>query len=278
MLDPASVVLGGVLGGIVGWQAGRDAKGRNILEQVKVNKPPFYRIITLDMATARTDEKWDEVADFIIIDNQDASVACEIRLNEPDFEKLDLRDYSRLQGTIWRFFITNAAGSGSIKLLLCRGLAFTAEKTKAGEETLIPFYTMRSDKDTHFTGSIAQNAVEEESLTGLISNKVRITGIIILSDQELAYRVILYSTDAFADADLDVDSLINEFEFDLPGYGRRIAGTGKYSMVVTDLDMDYIDEDGTKELHVALQNLSSTSKNAGATGEVVLRFIYEERD
>ena len=278
MVDPASVVLGGVLGGIVGWTAKRDGMGRNILEQVKVNKPPFYRKITLDMATARKDAVFDEVADFIIIDNQDASVACEIRLNEPEFEKLDLRKFSKLQGTIWRFYITNAAGTGSIELLLCRGLAFLAEEVGAGAEKLPPFYTLRSDKDDHFTGAIITNATEEENLTGLIGNKVKITGMVVLSDQQLNYRVVLFSTDAFADADLDIDSLINEFEFDMLSYGRRIADTGKYSMVVTDLDMDYIDEDGTKELHVALQNLSSTTKTAGSDGEVILRFIYEERD
>lgn len=278
MVEPAGVLFGTVLGGIVGWTARRDKDGNSLLEKVRVEKPPFYKKITLDMATARTDLEFNEVADYIIIDNKDASVSCGIRLNEPSFEKLDLRDYEELQGTIWRFYITNEVGAGSIDLLLCRGLAFLARKVRAGKEKLIPFYTLRSNKDTHFAGTIAQNAVEEENLTGLIANKVKITGIIILSDQQLTYRVILFSTDAFADTDLDVDSLINEFEFDLPSYGRRIADTGKYSMVVTDLDMDYIDEDGSKELHVALQNLSSTGKTAGANGEVVLRFIYEERD
>jgi len=275
---PAGVIAGTIIGGFSVWAATRDDKGNALLEEVKTKKPPFYKVITLDMATARDEVEFNEVADFILIDNQDASVPCYIRLNEKGFDKLDIRKYSRFQGTLWRFFITNSAGSGHIDLLLCRGLAFLAEEVEAGAEKLLPFHTLRSDKDSHFTGAIAQNAVEEENLTDLIGNKVKITGIIVLSDQQLDYRVIFYSTDGFANTDLNLDTLINEVELDLPSYGFRIAGTGKYCMVVTGLDIDYIDDDASEELHVALQNLSSTSKTAGANGEVILRFIYEERD
>lgn len=129
MINPASVLFGTVIGGFVAWAARQDEKGALLLEQVKVQKPPFYKTIILDMAVARSEVEFNEVADFIIIDNQDASVICEIRLNEPSFEKLDLRKYRKLQGTIWRFYITNEAGAGSIKLLLCRGLAFLTEDT-----------------------------------------------------------------------------------------------------------------------------------------------------
>lgn len=277
-MDPAGVLFGTVIGGIIGWTAKQDEKGVNLLEQAKTRKPRFYRTITLEMATARTDKEFNEVADFIVIDNHDALVPCYIKLNEAGHEKLDLRRFETLQGAIWRFFITNAEGSGSIDLLLCYGMSFLPVERSGKVEKLLPFHTIRSDKDDHFTGSIAQNAVEQESLTGLISNKVKITGIVILADQQLNFRVVFYSTDAFADTDLDVDSLFNEVEFDLPGYGWRIAGTGKYCMVITGLDINYIDENGTNELHVALQNLSATSKTAGGNGEVILRFIYEERD
>lgn len=276
MVDPAGVLFGTVLGGFTAWAARKDEKGNDLLEKVKVLKPPFYKKITLDMATARNELEFNEVADFIIVDNKDASVACYARLNEKNFDKLDLRKYSRFQGTLWRFFITNSAGTGNIDLLLCRGLAFLA--TEREEEKLVPFFTIRSDKDSHFTGAIDTNDTEEENLTGLISGKIKITSVVILSDQQLDYRVIFYSTDAFADTDLDVDSLIDEVELDLLSYGWRVSNTGKYCMVVTGLDIDYIDDDGSDELHVALQNLSSTSKTAGGDGEVILRFIYEERD
>lgn len=278
MVEPAQVLFGAAVGSIIAWPTRRVADKVTLLEQIKATKPRFYHTIRLDMANARTDQVFNEVADYVIIDNHDASVPCEIRLNEPEHEKLDLRRFEMLQGAVWRFYITNAQGTGSIDLLVCYGMSFLPREKGGAVERLLPFHTIRSDKDDHFTGAIAQNAVEEESLTGLIANKVRITGIVILSDQQLDYRVAFYSTDGFANADLDLDTLINEVELDLISYGWRIAGTGKYQMIITGLDVDYIDDDATNELHVALQNLSSTSKTAGSDGEVILRFIYEERD
>ncbi len=139
-------------------------------------------------------------------------------------------------------------------------------------------YTLSTDKDVEFTGAIVQNAVEQENLAGLASNRIRITGISIQSDQQLDYRVILFNKDTFANADLDIDTFAEEQELDLLSYGFLIAGASQYYMVVDGLAIDYDDEDGTHEIHVALQNLSATAKNAGATGEVVLKFFYEVRE
>jgi len=137
---------------------------------------------------------------------------------------------------------------------------------------------VRTDKDTHFTGAINQNATEEENITGLASSKIIINSIAILSDQLLNYRVILFSQDTFDNADLDVDSFWGEIGLDLPSYGFQIAGAGKYYMAVTGLNIPYEDKDGSEELHIALQNLSATAKNAGATGEVVLEVHYEIKE
>ncbi len=139
-------------------------------------------------------------------------------------------------------------------------------------------FTLTSDKDSHFSGAIVQNATEEENLVGLASNRIRITSITIQSDQSLDYRLIFFNTDAFANSDLDVDDLAGEVELDIPSYGFRIAGANQYYMSVHGLTLDYEDEDGSYELHVALQNLSATAKNAGATGEVVVTISYQVRD
>jgi hypothetical protein len=87
----------------------------------------------------------------------------------------------------------------------------------------------------------------------------------------------LFNKDSFADTDLDVDNFYSEVELDLATYGWRIAGAGQYYMILNGLSVDYEDSDGTNELHVALQNLSASAKNAGATGEVVILLVYEER-
>jgi len=48
-------------------------------------------------------------------------------------------------------------------------------------------------------------------------------------------------------------------------------------MSLEDVNIDYQDQDATKELHVSLFNADATSKIAGVTGEVKLIFTYEIR-
>lgn len=288
-MDPGSVILGGIGGGIVGWLLkptnGAQAAEYKVLpipidkEFIRTRKPAFYKKITLDMATARSQalKNWEfvEQADAIVVLNHSASVACNIRLNEPEFHDLDVRDFKSFEGYIWRFFITNTAGTGSIDLLLCRGAAFNAILRDVESHG---FETLRTDKDSHFSGAIAQNATEEEDITGLTTNRIRITRVTILSDENLDYRLLFFNKDSFADTDLDDDRFIDELELDLPSYGFQIAGAGQYMMTVNGLEIDYDDQDGSRELHIALQCLSAAGKTAGANGEVVVIFTYEERE
>lgn len=134
-----------------------------------------------------------------------------------------------------------------------------------------------SDKDTHFTGAIAQNANEKENLTGLESNEITIVSIGIQSDQPLNYRLWIFETDGFDDTDLDADSFMEFVDFDLVTNNVQLGAANQYYFAITELDIDYKDLDETNELHIALENLSATAKNAGATGEVKLQFKYVPR-
>lgn len=133
---------------------------------------------------------------------------------------------------------------------------------------------VRTDKDTHFTGTLAQNAQETENVTGLDSNAGSIKSLAILSDQQLDWDVVFYSTDGFVNADADVDSYLGRVEFGAAD-GRQIAGTGLFRYDAFDLNLPYLDGDGTNELHVGLVNRSATAKAAGDTGEVVLRIGFQ---
>jgi len=82
--------------------------------------------------------------------------------------------------------------------------------------------TIRSDKDTHFTGSLAKNAGEEENLTGLLSNKIMITGITIHSDQGLHFQLQFFSRNTFTDSDLDEDTFVGAVDLDVPKYGAIV--------------------------------------------------------
>lgn len=137
---------------------------------------------------------------------------------------------------------------------------------------------LSSDKDTHFTGALATNAGEDENITGLKNNAILITGIAVVSDQNLDWDVQFYATDGFDDTDLDTDSFVGVFKF-VAADGDQVAATGPYKYSTGSssnrfIGIDYYDVDETKELHVKLVNRNATSKNAGATGEVVVTFSY----
>ncbi len=140
------------------------------------------------------------------------------------------------------------------------------------------FSTLRSDKDTHFTGAIAQNAKEDENLAGLVSNKIRITGVSIQAKENLNFRLIFWGTDGFDDTNLDNDKFQAETKLDIPTYGYRIGGANQYYLDMRGVEIDYEDLDRTQELHISLMCLSAAGKTAGANGEVVVEVFYEERD
>ncbi len=141
---------------------------------------------------------------------------------------------------------------------------------------------INSDKDTHFTGALAQNAIENENIafpsdfsTAQIQ-KLLINKISLQSDQALNWDLILWSDDGFADtSDMDSDAHIIKGEF-LASNSYQIAGANQYYYDYEPVNpIPYIDQDNSGELHVGLINRSITAKIAGATGEVKIRFMVE---
>lgn len=145
-------------------------------------------------------------------------------------------------------------------------------------------YILSSDKDTHFTESIAENAVEKENLEGLASNKITITKIAIQAMENLDFEVMFFGKNTFENTDLDVDSFQAFERLDIPTYGIRIGAANQYYLDISGLAIDYEDEDAAKEwlgyvptLHVALRCRSAAGKSAGAAGQVKLTFTYIPR-
>ncbi len=134
-----------------------------------------------------------------------------------------------------------------------------------------PLITIRSDKDIHFTGAIAQNAREDENIaTGMkSSHELWIESITIISDQNLEFDLYFFSKDTFSNADLDLDAFIDVVNFPVSA-AKQIAAAGSYYYTSAALSLPYKDLDATAELHISLVNRSATGKNAGATGEVVV--------
>ncbi|MBA7657281.1 hypothetical protein ES703_65216 [subsurface metagenome] len=137
-------------------------------------------------------------------------------------------------------------------------------------------YEVVSDKDIHFTGEIAKNGVERENIPGLRTNRVRISKISIQSDQRLFYEVLIYGSSDFEEANLEDDYFVASVELNLPIYAAQQV-TDQWKLDIEGINIDYVDLNRTKQIHVVLKNLSPTSKNQGTSGEVKLSFLCEAR-
>ena len=137
---------------------------------------------------------------------------------------------------------------------------------------------LRTLKGTHFTGEILQNAHETENITGLQFNKVNVLGINIQTSQNLHMALWFWAKDTFENVDLNEDSFLDFLELDIPTNGKRIwdgSAFNQYYLNVSGLGIMYEDEDQSQELHISLQNLSSTAKAAGSN--VQIDILYSPR-
>lgn len=130
---------------------------------------------------------------------------------------------------------------------------------------------IRSDKDTHFTGALAQNAREDESIAlpaQWRTTECVVEGIAVISDQNLEWDVYLFSSSAFSNSNMDLDMFADCTNFPSTS-GKQIAGAGSYYYPSpSGIQLPYKSADSS--IHIALVNRSATGKNAGATGEVVV--------
>lgn len=152
---------------------------------------------------------------------------------------------------------------------------------------------IRTDKDVDFTGALAQNAIAYANLvaTGDLAAgghcRSRLKGLSIVSDQNLAWEIQLYSTNRFDqdNTDLDTTPFLGRWAF-AAGDGVQNAAAGPYLYYIDGLDIPYRDVDcdshlfptgarGQGQIHLALVNRSATGKNAGATGEIVIQLYFE---
>ena len=149
---------------------------------------------------------------------------------------------------------------------------------------------IRTDKDTHFVGALAQNAGEAADIvldlyTAMAATRLGakepaksarliVREIRIWSDQNLAWELQFWADDDYEETNADLDAFLGSHKFAVSD-GAQNAGTGLYRYCQTKLELFYTDRDLTGEVHLKLFNRSATSKNAGATGEVVVELAAE---
>jgi len=149
--------------------------------------------------------------------------------------------------------------------------AYDQAQDSSKVETII--YTIRSDKDSHFTGAIANGNSENENLTGLSANKIRIKRVKAICEENWAFDVALWQKDTFQTADFDTDAWCGMVGF-IAASGVQI-NSGSYTQYYYDsgaLDITYEDLDGTFELHCSYV---ARDANKGADEEVVFIVDYE---
>lgn len=238
-----------------------------------------YNTKTFKLDVARTDEKVVIEGDFIHAWTDGVLDGIGVRIGRVQNDLLYFKRRNPVSGfNFWEFYLTNTAQAGkTLDLMIGREASAQAQTTEVTVTTSQRFDAIRTDKDTHFTGALIQNAKEDKNLVGLLTNKLRITGITILSDQRLNYKLLFWYTDGFENADLDLDMFCGEIELDLTAYGIQVGGAGKWYLDVRNLHLDYQDIDLSNELHVSLFNNCPVAKIAGAAGEVVVIITLEER-
>lgn len=202
-----------------------------------------------------------------------------VRLNNQEAPLIYFSRINPIPLRFTRFYLTSPAQTGrTLYLTTFRNITLPISNVQAEITTTLEqrFYTISSARATHFAGAIAQAAKEDESLTGLLDDRIYIKSVSIISTQKLDLYLLFYNTDTTDDANVDTDSMCGQVHLDLITHAVRL-GTGLYYMTSEALDLEYVDEDATKELHVSLYNASPTAKIAGASGYLKIDVKYELR-
>ena len=237
-----------------------------------------YEKKLFSLTTARTNEEVLLEGDFIVAWTSGSYKGLGVRLNNTQNDIIYFDRQNPITTKFYKLYLTTNIQVGeTLEILIGREASAEAQTTETIVTTAQKFYTVSTDKDSYFTTGLAQYAKEDESITGLLSNKVRITNIVIQADQNLHFWLVFWSTDGYDNTDLDLDTFLGAVELDLSVWGLRPGGANQYYMSLEDVNLDYQDVDGTNELHISLYNADTTSKIAGATGEVKVDFKYEMR-
>ena len=133
-----------------------------------------------------------------------------------------------------------------------------------------PAYTLASDPAVDFIGALILNASANANLIGLTDNTVTITGVTIVSKQNLHYELQLFKKDTFGVADFAAS-----IDADVKAFGKLVGAF--YVLDITKEEDLYIDLDSSQELHVSLVNRDPVAKIAGVPGAITLTFKYEPR-
>lgn len=124
-------VLAALLAATVGWSIGRDGKVQiaqpenQVTQSLIDQKPELVKPVDIDSSVARDTVEYRLQGSSIFLQNpEELSAPVYIQLNEPDAPKQDISQLRKIDGIFYRFFITNAVGSGILHLIISRSKAY----------------------------------------------------------------------------------------------------------------------------------------------------------
>lgn len=158
---------------------------------------------------------------------------------------------------------------------------------------------VETDTDSHFTTAISSQTagttaarVDTENLTGMPWNKFWIRRVVFFNTSQESFRLWFSTSDGFDDTDLDLDKLIGHVDI-ASIHGVQLGSVspyrwqfpqGNHNMLLSQVSIAdaepaggflYIDEDGTNELHVMLENRSPDSDHSAGADKIKIRFYIE---
>jgi len=203
-----------------------------------------YTKVTLDLSTARTDEPYEMVGDFIIV--QKLTGECEVKLNEKTNDPVDLTVFSTIKSPFDRFFITNTAQAGKECILMVgRAAAFETQELPTGlkvwdgtawqkgkgdsDGRLFIYHGKRDAVDYKVFDAVTLPGTGTLTHTGLDVSDYRKVTIMVSTTQNCTVYVQVsddntnfYDPKTVADADITHNCNNEKICFDVPVYAHYL--------------------------------------------------------
>ncbi|GAI66830.1 unnamed protein product [marine sediment metagenome] len=177
----------------------------------------------LDTARVEPGERVDLPGDSLTAYTNGTLAGCYIRLDSPSADAIPLNEFNPYRYTKeWeRFYLETPVQAGKyLRLHIGREASAEASVQITAVAPKPVFYTIVTDKDTHFTEALTTGNKEDENLAGLLGSKVRILDIAIQADQKLNFWLMFWRKNTFNNIDLDVDAFIGMVQLDLATFGK----------------------------------------------------------
>lgn len=265
-----------------------DLIARILLEQSSILRQAFieppliseraeYNIRTIELSKARIDERLGFNGTYITATTSGDPSNIYLKFDSPMGDAVYLDKFNSLYMPYSDIYLSNTEQAGKLLTLF---IGF--RKSSAGSIPIVDsssrLFTISTSPEAQFTAALAQYAKEDQNITGVVANKIKITGISIQSEQALDYYLLFWSKDTFGSVTMNSDTFVGVTELDFTTWGQQVGGTGQYYFSVEGLDFDYEDRDNSKEIHCSLYNASPVAKTAGSAGYVKIDITYELRE